>query len=46
MTIKKTKKGYEVVSEKSKKRLSKPNLSLEQAKRRLKQIEYFKNRDK
>ncbi|HET7111713.1 MAG TPA: hypothetical protein VFI41_12650 [Gemmatimonadales bacterium] len=41
--IRKTKKGYEVVSKKSKKRLSKPNLSLEQAKRRLRQIEYFKH---
>lgn len=46
MTIKKTKKGYEVVSEKNGKRLSKPNLTHEQAKRRLRQIEYFKQRGK
>lgn len=43
--IKKTKKGYEVVSEKGKK-LSKDNLSKEGAKKRLREIEYFKHKGK
>jgi len=46
MTIKKTSKGYEVDSEKSGKRLSKSNLTKGQAEKRLKQIEYFKNKKK
>jgi hypothetical protein len=41
--IKKTKKGYKVESEKGK-NLSKDNLSLEQAKKRLREIEYFKHK--
>lgn len=40
--IRKTDKGYKVVSE-SGKNMSKPNLRLEQAKRRLQQIHYFKS---
>jgi hypothetical protein len=44
MTIKKTKSGYEVVSEKTGKPLSKPNLSKAGAEKRLKQVEYFKNK--
>lgn len=44
--IKKTKKGYEVVSETGKKKLSKDTLSKEQAKKRLAQIEGFKNHPK
>lgn len=44
--IKKTKSGYEVVSESGKKRLSKKNLSKGQAVKRLQQIEYFKNKGK
>ena len=46
MTIKKTSKGYKVVSEKSGKNLSKDTLSKGQAVKRLQQIEYFKNKDK
>lgn len=47
MTIKKTSKGYEVVSEKNPgKKLSKTNLSKKQAEKRLAQIEYFKNKKK
>lgn len=47
MTIKKTKSGYEVVSEKSPgKHLSKPNLTKEQAVKRLQQVEYFKHKKK
>jgi len=43
MTIKKTKSGYEVVSEKNPgKKLSKTNLSKKGAEKRLRQIEYFK----
>jgi len=41
--ITKTKKGYQVVSEKGKP-LSKPDLSRQQAQKRLKQVEYFKNK--
>ena len=41
--IVKTKSGYKVVSE-SGKALSKPNLSKAQAEKRLKQVEYFKNK--
>lgn len=41
--IKKAKKGYQVTSEKGKP-LSKPNLSKTQAEKRLKQVEYFKNK--
>jgi hypothetical protein len=43
--IKKTKKGYQVRSEKGK-NLSKPNLTKEEAIKRLAQIEYFKNKGK
>jgi hypothetical protein len=43
--IKKTKKGYRVKSE-SGKNLSKPNLTKEEAEKRLKQIHYFKNKGK
>jgi hypothetical protein len=47
MTIKKTKSGYEVVSEKYPgKKLSKTNLTKGQAVKRLQQIEYFKNKKK
>jgi hypothetical protein len=46
MTIKKTSKGFEVVSEKSGKPLSKKTLSKAGAEKRLKQIEYFKNKKK
>ena len=41
--IKKTSKGYQVKSE-SGKNLSKPNLTKKQAEKRLKQVEYFKNK--
>jgi len=41
--IKKTKQGYQVKSE-SGKNLSKPNLTKKQAEKRLKQVEYFKNK--
>jgi len=44
--IKKTGKGYEVTSEDGKKKLSKPNLTKGQAKKRLEQVEYFKNQKK
>lgn len=43
--ITKTKKGYQVKSE-SGKNLSKPNLTKEQAQKRLKQVEYFKSKKK
>lgn len=46
MTIKKTSKGYEVVSEKTGKALSKKTLSKEGAKKRLAQVEYFKHKKK
>jgi hypothetical protein len=41
--IVKTPEGYQVRSEKGK-NLSKPNLTKEEAERRLKQVEYFKNK--
>jgi len=41
--IKKTKQGYQVKSEKGK-NLSKPNLTKEEAKKRLAQVEYFKKK--
>ena len=43
--IVKTSKGYKVVSE-SGKNLSKPNLTKEQAQKRLAQVEYFKKKGK
>ena len=43
--IVKTKQGYQVKSE-SGKNLSKPDLTKQQAKKRLSQIEFFKRRDK
>ena len=45
MTIKKTGKGFEVLSEKGK-HLSKPDLTKAEAEKRLKQVEYFKHKDK
>lgn len=42
IVIKKTSKGYQVKSEKGK-NMSKPNLTKEQAKKRLQMIEMFKN---
>lgn len=41
--IKKTSKGYQVKSEKGK-NLSKKNLTKKQAKKRLAQVEYYKNK--
>jgi hypothetical protein len=41
--IRKTGKGFEVTSE-SGKRLSRPNLTRDEAEKRLRQIEYFKHR--
>jgi hypothetical protein len=41
--IRKTREGYVVTSEKGK-RLSRPNLSRAGAVKRLRQVEYFKNR--
>lgn len=41
--IRKTSSGYKVVA-RSGKALSKPNLSREQAQKRLRQVEYFKHR--
>lgn len=41
--IKKTSKGHQVVS-KTGKPLSKPNLTKQQAVKRLKQVEYYKNK--
>lgn len=41
--IVKTKQGHQVKSE-SGKSLSKPNLTKKQAEKRLKQVEYFKNK--
>jgi hypothetical protein len=41
--IKKTSKGYKVVS-KSGKKISKSNLTKKQAVKRLKQVEYFKHK--
>ena len=43
--ITKTKKGYQVKSE-SGKNLSKPNLTKEQAQKRLRAVEYFKSKKK
>ena len=40
--IKKVKEGYKVVSEKSGKNLGGPYKSKEQAKKRLRQVEFFK----
>ena len=45
MTIVKTPKGFKVKSE-SGKNLSKPTLSKAQAEKRLKQVEWFKNKGK
>ncbi len=45
MTISKTSKGYVVKSEKTGKPLSKPGTKA-QAQKRLRQIEYFKNKGK
>lgn len=42
--IRKTSKGYQVVSEKDGKPLSRPNLTKEEAIKRLQQIEYFKHK--
>jgi len=41
--IKKTGAGFKVTSEAGDKNLSKPNLSKDQAEKRLKQIEYWKS---
>ena len=41
----KTKNGYQVKSEKGK-NMSKPNLTKQEAEKRLKQVEYFKNKEK
>lgn len=43
--ITKTKSGYQVKSEKGK-NMSKPNLTKQEAQKRLKQIEYFKKKGK
>lgn len=43
--IKKTKSGYQVKSEGGK-NLSKPNLTKAEAEKRLRQVEYFKHKDK
>lgn len=45
VVIKKTSTGYQVKSEKGK-NLSKPNLTKEQAKKRLRQVEFFKHQGK
>ncbi len=42
--IVKTKKGYKVTSEDGSKNLSADNLSLEEAKKRLQEIEYWKRK--
>jgi hypothetical protein len=44
--IKKTGAGFKVVSESGDKNLSKPDLSKDQAEKRLKQIEYWKSHKK
>jgi hypothetical protein len=44
--ITKSKKGYEVKSEKTGKPLSKPNLSKAAAVKRLHEVEYFKHKKK
>jgi hypothetical protein len=41
--IKKTSEGFKVTSEAGDKNLSKPNLTKDQAEKRLKQIEYWKS---
>lgn len=41
--IRKTSKGYQVVSESKGKALSKPNLSKKAAVKRLREVEYFKH---
>ena len=43
--IKKTNQGHQVVSENGKP-LSKPNLTKQEAERRLKQVEYYKKKNK
>ena len=43
--ITKTKQGYQVKSEKGKP-LSKPNLTKNEAEKRLKQVEYYKHKNK
>lgn len=42
--IVKTKKGYKVTSEDGSKNLSAEDLSLEEAKKRLREVEYFKHK--
>lgn len=44
--IKKTSKGYQVVSKAGNKPLSKPNLSKSEAEKRLREVEYFKYKKK
>jgi hypothetical protein len=44
--IKKTSSGYKVTNEEGTKNLSRENLSKKEALKRLRQIEYFKNRPK
>lgn len=44
MTIKQTTYGYQVVSEKTGKPMSKPTLTKGEAKKRLAQIEYFRQK--
>jgi hypothetical protein len=44
--IKKTKAGYQVKSSDGSKNLSKSNLTMEEALKRLRQVEYFKNKGK
>ncbi|GIW57168.1 MAG: hypothetical protein KatS3mg083_113 [Candidatus Dojkabacteria bacterium] len=44
--IRKTSKGYKVVSETTGRNLGGPYKSIEQAKKRLKQVEYFKHKKK
>ncbi len=44
--IKKLKSGYEVVSEKTGKNLGGPYKTKAQAEKRLKQVDYFKNKNK
>jgi len=44
--IVKSGKGYRVKSENGSKNLSKPGLSKAAAEKRLRQVEYFKNKDK
>jgi len=42
--IKKVKEGYKVVSEKSGKNLGGPYKTMEEAKKRLRQVEFFKHK--